>query len=263
MSNVLTSLGVKFYIGARETGSTNEPKNLIPQVIESSEIDLDPDTIETTSFDNMRYKSSVAGLIDTSGIQALTVNATVDEEAEAVWDAYAGKPAWLKIVIPNKADNTYIPIIPIKTGAYNVVINDRITIRLKYTVAGDMLFGETLKSALENSDDGGISGVWQLKLTQTIPAPLTRNVEQSVSASFSEMGDKGTLAGISYIYVPEMSEYSLGIVQGSSTRDLNINGSWESLATSDIANSYDFGDTPQPVSEDFMTVWKAFAAKVS
>ncbi len=148
MANVLTSLGVKFYIGSRSgTGNTTEPSQLIPQVIESSEFDLDPDTIDTTSFDNIRYKSSVPGLIDTTGVQSLTVNATDDEAAEGIWDALAGREAWLKIEIPGKDDNTYIPIIPIKTGAYNLAVNDRITIRLKYTISGDMKFGTTLANA--------------------------------------------------------------------------------------------------------------------
>lgn len=147
MANVLTSLGVKFYIGEKGSGTTAEPSQLIPQVIEASEFDLDPDTIDTTSFDNLRYKSSVAGLIDTTGIQSLTVNATDDEAAEGIWDALAGQEAWLKVEIPNKDDNTYIPIIPIKTGAYNLAVNDRITIRLKYTISGDMKFGATLADA--------------------------------------------------------------------------------------------------------------------
>ena len=147
MANVLTSLGVKFFIGARGSDTT-EPSQLIPQVIEASEFDLDPDTIDTTSFDNIRYKSSVPGLIDTTGIQSLTVNATDDAAAEGIWDALAGEEAWLKIAIPGKeSDNTYIPIIPIKTGAYNLAVNDRITIRLKYTISGDMKFGATLANA--------------------------------------------------------------------------------------------------------------------
>ncbi len=150
MANVLTSLGVEFHIGTREETGKVEPSiwQRIPQVIEASEIDLDPDTIDTTSFDNLRYKSSVAGLIDTTGIQTLTVNATKEAEAEEIWDEFADQPAWLKIVIPNKEnDNTYIPIIPIKTGAYNVAVNDRITIRLKYTIAGDLKFGADVAEA--------------------------------------------------------------------------------------------------------------------
>lgn len=147
---VLTSLGVKFFIGAKGTGSQTEPTTELKGVTEVSEFDLDPDTIDTTSFDNTRYKSSVAGLIDTSGIQSLTVNVT-DEvtSAEDSWDNLAGKDAWLKIQIPGKTDsNTYVPIMPIKTGAYNLAINDRITVRLKYTVTGDIVFGKTLAEAL-------------------------------------------------------------------------------------------------------------------
>ena len=147
MANVLTSLGVKFYIGEGGAESTTEPSQLIPQVTEVSEFDLDPDTIDTTSFDNIRYKSSVAGLVDTSGIQSIVANATDDEAAETVWDALAGKECWMKIEIPNKEDNTYVPIIPIKTGAYNLTVNDRITIKLRYTIAGDIKFGTTLAEA--------------------------------------------------------------------------------------------------------------------
>ena len=54
---VLTSLGVRFYIGSRTGATTTEPTQLIPQVIEATEFDIDPDTIDTTSFDNLRYKS--------------------------------------------------------------------------------------------------------------------------------------------------------------------------------------------------------------
>lgn len=143
---VLSSLGVKIGIGSSTT-ETALPTTFtrIPQVIEMSEIDLDPDTIDTTSFDNIKYKSSIPGLIDTSGIQSLTVNATHDEKAETLWDSMAEATnayVWLCIVIEGKDDATYIPITPIATGAYNVVVNDRITIRLKYTISGDLRFEE-------------------------------------------------------------------------------------------------------------------------
>lgn len=141
---VLTSLGVEIGIGSSTTENAKPTSwTRIPQVIEMSEIDLDPDTIDTTSFDNTKYKSSVPGLIDTSGIQSLTVNATDDEKAETLWDGMVEATnayVWLCVKIPKKADATYIPITPIPTGAYNVAVNDRITIRLKYTVRADMEF---------------------------------------------------------------------------------------------------------------------------
>lgn len=146
---VLTSLGVKFYVGERNSTTTTDPAQELKGVIEVSEFDLDPDTIDTTSFDEIRYKTSVAGLIDTSGIQSLTVNVTDDvNSAEDTWNALAGKDAWLKVEIPGKEDrNTYIPILPIRTGAYNLAVNDRITVRLRFTIAGDMKFGSTLADA--------------------------------------------------------------------------------------------------------------------
>ena len=141
---VLTSLGVKIGIGSSTTAETKPTSfTRIPQVIEMSEVDVDPDTIDTTSFDDTRYKTSVAGLIDTSGVQSLTVNATSDEKAETIWNSMVEATnayVWLCVAIPNKAKATFIPINPIATGAYNVAVNDRITIRLKYTIRGDLEF---------------------------------------------------------------------------------------------------------------------------
>lgn len=141
---VLTSLGVEIGIGSSTTEADKPTKfTRIPQVIEMSEVDLDPDTIDTTSFDNTRYKSSISGLIDTSGVQSITVNATSDEKAENIWNEMVeAKSAyvWLCVKIPEKANATYIPIVPIRTGAYNVAVNDRITLRLRYTIREDLEF---------------------------------------------------------------------------------------------------------------------------
>lgn len=150
MSKVLSSIGVEFLIakattyGTRPQTATDYTK--IPQIIENSEFDLDPDTIDTTSYDNLKYKSSIAGLIDASGIQTLTANATAEEDAETVWDSMVdeyenGSQIWLCVVIPEKEDATYIPIAPVRTGAYTTTVNDRITIKLKFTITGDMEFG--------------------------------------------------------------------------------------------------------------------------
>jgi hypothetical protein len=141
---VLTSLGVKIAIGS-STDAKTKPNawSKIPQVIEMSEIDLDPDTIDTTSFDDIEYKTSVPGLIDSSGIQTITVNATSEGEAETLWNEMVSASSayvWLCIVIPNQTKATFIPITPIATGAYNVAVNDRITLRLKYTIRGDLSF---------------------------------------------------------------------------------------------------------------------------
>lgn len=148
MSKVLTSIGAVLSIASETTAGQRPTTGYkhIPQVTEMTEIDLDPDTIETTSFDNLRYKSSVAGLIDTSALQSLTVNATKNEDAETVWDAAAQKYAtdgtgyWLQVAIRDKDDAVFIPIAPVETGAYNLVVNDVVTIALKYTITGDLEF---------------------------------------------------------------------------------------------------------------------------
>jgi hypothetical protein len=143
---VLTSLGVKIGIGSSTTAEALPTTfSRIPQVIEMSEIDLDPDTIDTTSFDDMEYKTSVPGLIDTSGVQSITINATSEGKAEELWNSMAGATnayVWLCVVIPNQSKATFIPIIPMHSGAYNVAINDRITLRLKYTIRGDLQFDD-------------------------------------------------------------------------------------------------------------------------
>ena len=100
---VLTSLGVAIGIGSSTTENARPTSwTRIPQVIEMSDVDLDPDTIDTTSLDNKKYKSSVPGLIDTTGIQYLTVNATHDEKAETLWDSMA------------EATNAYVLFLTIK-----------------------------------------------------------------------------------------------------------------------------------------------------
>ena len=122
-------------------------------------MDLDPDAIDVTSFDNEHYKSSTSGLIDTSGIQYLTVNATKFSDAEKIWNKAAeSHDCWLKIKIPDKEENTYIPIIPIKTSAYNLSVNDRITNRLKFTIAGDFQF-DTLLEKEEKMKIYGVRGM--------------------------------------------------------------------------------------------------------
>lgn len=156
MSNVLTSIGVVHAIGSSTThGQKPTSWTKIPHVYENSELDLDADTIDTTSYDNIKYKSSVPGLIDTSGIMYLTANATEDEDAETVWDRKvddyeAGNQIWLCIVIPNKKDATFMPIVPIRTGAYNTTLNDKVSIRLKFTIAGDLEFANAPNGLVTN-----------------------------------------------------------------------------------------------------------------
>lgn len=146
MSKELTSIGVIFSIASETTVGTRPTTfTKIPKVFENSELDIDPDTIDVTSYDNLKYKSSVSGLIDTTGIQTLTARCTADEDAETVWDGMVddyedGKNVWLCVDIPEVVDATYIPIAPIRTAVPSITMNDALNISLKYTVAGDLVF---------------------------------------------------------------------------------------------------------------------------
>lgn len=147
MSNVVTSIGAIFSIANESTAGSGRPTtfNKIPKVFENSEFDLDPDTIETTSYDNLKYKSSVAGLIDTTAIQSLSARSTTAEDAETIWNtavtAYAGgKKCWLCVDIPKQTNAVYIPIIPIHTGVPTIALNDVVNISLKFTIDGDLEF---------------------------------------------------------------------------------------------------------------------------
>lgn len=146
MSKELSSIGVIFSI-ASETVSGTRPTAFtkIPKVFENSELDIDPDTIDVTSYDNLKYKSSISGLIDTTGIQTLTARCTANEDAETVWDSKvtdyeAGKAVWLCIDIPEIEDAIFVPIAPIRTAVPTIAMNDALNISLKYTVAGDLVF---------------------------------------------------------------------------------------------------------------------------
>ena len=158
MSKVISSIGVSFYIGYSATYGRIPPmENFkhLPQVFESSELDPDPDTFETTSYDNLRYKSYADDLIDTSGVKYLYANATDDEAAEKIWNEMvgfdeSGYQVWLCIYIPDKSTSTYIPISPVDTKSYSLKVNDKIATKLKYVIAGDMEKSASIKRSWES-----------------------------------------------------------------------------------------------------------------
>ena len=159
MSKVLTSIGVEFYIGWSD--SYNEPPlktqyKKIPQVIENSDTNLEPETISTKSYNNFRYTTYTEFDIDTGGVQFLKVNCTKDEDAESIWNEMAekcedGKYIWLCIFVPQMQKSTYIPINPIKVDGYNMPLNDRITTKLYYTIVGNFELRETIKPFWTNN----------------------------------------------------------------------------------------------------------------
>lgn len=91
---------------AAGTGTDTAPTSFthIPGITDIPEVGNDaPETIETTSLDNLEYKTYINGLKDTGGSIGMTANDT--REFREAWDAFveASKTengAWAAITIP-------------------------------------------------------------------------------------------------------------------------------------------------------------------
>lgn len=146
--NALTSIGLKVGIAVESTAGTMPVTDyyVIPQVTDIPDLDFEPDTIETTSYDNLEYKSYLPGLKDTGGIISLEANFT--QYGVEMWDDIVtkllpatnttGKKAWIFISIVGTTRKWFIPINPVLTGLPSSPVNDKVTINYNFTVAGDI-----------------------------------------------------------------------------------------------------------------------------
>ena len=146
--NALTSIGLKIGIAIESTAGTMPTTNyyVVPQVTDLPDLDFEPDTIETTSYDNLEYKSYLPGLKDTGGIISLSANYT--EYGVDMWDDIVdklspsknatGKKAWLLVTIEGTQRRWFIPINPVITGLPSAPVNDKVSINYNFTVAGDI-----------------------------------------------------------------------------------------------------------------------------
>ena len=143
----LTSIGLKVGIAIEATvGTIPTTYFSVPQVTDLPDLDFEPDTIETTSYDNLQYKSYLPGLKDTGGLISLPANYT--EYGVDMWDDIVsklapavnttGKKAWLLIVIEGTTRKWFVPIIPVTTGLPSAPVNDKISINYNFTVDGDI-----------------------------------------------------------------------------------------------------------------------------
>lgn len=102
-----------------------------------------PDTIETTTLDELEYKTYVDGLKDLGGSLEFTFNLT--EELITKWDALmtayeAGKAdnknTWFAIVIPGLKDAFYFPGNPSSMGLPETSVNTVLEITNYITPVG-------------------------------------------------------------------------------------------------------------------------------
>lgn len=143
MAIPVTSIGAKIGVAA-ETAKGVRPATgykPLPMVYSFPELDLTPAAIDTTSYDNEKYKSSIAGLIETSGVQ--TIEAFYSEALIESWTdvcdaSRAGNGIWLSIEIPKIGKAYFIPIAPIEPSMPSVPLNDAVKQKLMFTITGDI-----------------------------------------------------------------------------------------------------------------------------
>ena len=158
--NALTSIGTKVSIAIETTAGKKPVTNYypIPMVTELPDLDFEPDTIETTSFDNLVYKSYLSGLKDTGGVLSLAANFT--EYGADMWDDIVskleaatnttGKKAWLLVDIKGTTRKWFIPISPVAVGLPSAPVNDLISINYNFTVVGDIEDETIADSAIDS-----------------------------------------------------------------------------------------------------------------
>ena len=153
MAIAITSIGIKVSYAFEATAGTRPTTgyNLIPQVKEIPEMNPAPDTLETTSFDNLEYKTYVDGLKDLGG--SLTFTANFTQELVDLWNTAttgvmaqwetakaAGKKMYLCIDIPGLDKSCYLSVIPSKLGLPTASVNSVMEASLYFTPEGEPIW---------------------------------------------------------------------------------------------------------------------------
>lgn len=152
----LTSIGATIAIAVETTAGTKPTTNYyaIKQATSLPDLDFEPDTIETTSYENEEFKSYLPGLKDTGG--TLSIEANYTEYGTAMWNDIVstlaedttGKIAWILVTFKGTEETWFIPISPIKTGLPNAPVNDKLSINYNFTVVKDIESATITKTAL-------------------------------------------------------------------------------------------------------------------
>ena len=155
MAISLTSIGAK--VGyAFSNSATSTPETLtytrIPQVKSIPEMNPSPDTLETTSFDNLEFKTYVAGLKDLGGVIDFTANLT--QELYTAWEGVSGVMAtwdttkagggemYLCINIPGLSSSCYLSVEPSHIGLPPAEVNAVLETTLHFTPVGEPVWAD-------------------------------------------------------------------------------------------------------------------------
>lgn len=151
---VATTIGLKV-LYAFETVAGTRPTTgyiQIPGITSTPDLNAAPDTIDTTSYDNVHNKTSVPGLVDFGNMEFGTFL------TEELYDIYygadgnsglmaayetaeaAGKKMWLCINAPSFTHSFYIPVIPHALGFPSSSGTDALKPNLIFTADGDYVW---------------------------------------------------------------------------------------------------------------------------
>ena len=150
MAIAITSIGVKVSYAFESVAGTRPTTGytLIPQVKEIPEMNPQPEALDTTSFDNLEYTTSIPGLKDIGGDLAFTANFTQalydlwQDAGTGIMDKWAtakaaGKAMYLCIDIPGLDESCYISVVPSNIGLPATSINSVMEVTLHFTPVGE------------------------------------------------------------------------------------------------------------------------------
>ena len=128
----LSTAGVQLQYAVEETAGTRTTSGYkrIKGIKSTPSLNPSPDALETTTLDELEYKTYIDGLKDVGGAIEFTFNLT--EELITAWDelmeAYeagkvAGKATWFTIVVPGLTDSFYFTGNPSAMGLPETSVN--------------------------------------------------------------------------------------------------------------------------------------------
>lgn len=141
----LSTIGVQLHYCAETTAGKRPTSGYtrIYGIKSTPSLNPAPDTIETTTLDELEYKTYVDGLKDLGGALEFTFNLT--EELITKWDALmtayetaktGNKAIWFAIVIPGLTEAFYFPGNPSSMGLPETAVNSVLEITNYITPTG-------------------------------------------------------------------------------------------------------------------------------
>ena len=152
MAIAVTSIGAKVLYAVEETAGKRPITGYtaIPGITEIPDMDSEPEYLETTTMDNLEYKTYVAGLKDLGG--ALQFVANLSQELLNMWNGvggmmekYAtakdgGKAMWMCVYIPGLEQAVYFQFEPSPIGLMGTGVNEVIDVNLYVTPTSEPIW---------------------------------------------------------------------------------------------------------------------------